>query len=34
METVTVTSKGQVAIPSRLRKELRVLKGERFLISR
>jgi AbrB family looped-hinge helix DNA binding protein len=33
-ETVTVTSKGQVTIPSRLRKELRILKGEKLLIVR
>jgi AbrB family looped-hinge helix DNA binding protein len=33
-ETVTVTSKGQVTIPSRLRKELRILEGERLLIVR
>jgi AbrB family looped-hinge helix DNA binding protein len=33
-ETVTVTSKGQVTIPSRLRKELRILEGEKLLIVR
>jgi len=33
-ETVTVTRKGQVTIPSRLRKELRILKGEKLLIVR
>ena len=33
-ETVTVTSKGQVTIPSRLRKELKILKGEKLLIVR
>ena len=32
--TVTVTSKGQVTIPSRLRRELRILKGEKLLIVR
>ena len=34
VETVTVTSKGQVTIPSRLRRELRILKGEKLLIVR
>jgi len=34
VETVTVTSKGQVTIPSRLRKELRILEGEKLLIVR
>ena len=34
VETVTVTSKGQVTIPSRLRRELRIVKGEKFLIVR
>ena len=33
-ETVTVTSKGQVTIPSRLRKELRIQEGEKLLIVR
>ena len=33
-ETVTVTRKGQVTIPSRLRKELRILEGEKLLIVR
>ena len=33
-ETVTVTRKGQVTLPSRLRKELRILKGEKLLIVR
>ena len=33
-ETVTVTSKGQVTIPSRLRRELRIVKGEKLLIVR
>jgi AbrB family looped-hinge helix DNA binding protein len=33
-ETVTVTLKGQVTIPSRLRKELRILEGEKLLIVR
>jgi AbrB family looped-hinge helix DNA binding protein len=34
VETVTVTSKGQVTIPSRLRRELRILEGEKLLIVR
>jgi len=34
VETVTVTSKGQVTIPSRLRRELRIVKGEKLLIVR
>jgi len=34
VETVTVTSKGQVTIPSRLRRELRIVEGERLLITR
>lgn len=34
VETVTVTSKGQVTIPSRLRRELRILRGEKLLIVR
>lgn len=34
METVTVTSKGQITIPSRLRKELRIANGERILLIR
>ena len=33
-ETVTVTSKGQVTIPSRLRRELRIVEGEKLLIVR
>ena len=32
VETVTVTSKGQVTIPSRLRKELRIAEGEKLLV--
>jgi AbrB family looped-hinge helix DNA binding protein len=31
-EMVTVSSKGQVTIPSKLRKRLRIMKGERFLV--
>jgi AbrB family looped-hinge helix DNA binding protein len=34
VETVTVTSKGQVTIPSKLRKELRIVEGEKLLIIR
>jgi len=34
VETVTVTSKGQVTIPSRLRRELKIAKGEKLLIAR
>jgi len=34
VETVTVTSKGQVTIPSRLRKELKIVKGEKLLFIR
>jgi len=34
VETVTVTSKGQVTIPSRLRKELKIVNGEKLLIVR
>jgi len=31
-ETVTVSSKGQVTIPSKLRKQLNIEKGKRFLV--
>jgi len=34
VETVTVTSKGQVTIPSKLRRELRIVEGEKLLIIR
>jgi len=34
VEIVTVTSKGQVTIPSRLRRELRIVKGEKLLVIR
>lgn len=34
VETVTVTSKGQVTIPSELRKELKIVKGEHLLVVR
>jgi len=34
VEIVTVTSKGQVTIPSRLRKELRIVEGEKLLVVR
>ena len=33
-ETVTVTSKGQVTIPSKLRKDLKISEGEKLLIVR
>jgi antitoxin PrlF len=33
-ETATVTSKGQITIPSRLRKELKIKEGEKLLIVR
>jgi len=32
MAAVTVTSKGQITIPSRLRKKLKIDKGEKLLI--
>ena len=32
-ETVTVSSKGQITIPSKLRKKLRISKGEKLLIT-
>ena len=34
VETVTVTSKGQVTIPSRLRRDLKILEGEKLLVIR
>ncbi|HIE23130.1 MAG TPA: AbrB/MazE/SpoVT family DNA-binding domain-containing protein [Candidatus Korarchaeota archaeon] len=34
VETVTVTSKGQITIPSKLRKELKIVKGDKLLIMR
>lgn len=34
METVTVTSKGQITIPSRLRRDLKIMEGEKLLILR
>ncbi|MEM2982009.1 MAG: AbrB/MazE/SpoVT family DNA-binding domain-containing protein [Candidatus Bathyarchaeia archaeon] len=34
VETVTVSSKGQVTIPSKLRRELGINEGERLLIMR
>ena len=34
VETVTVTSEGQITIPSRLRKELKIMKGEKLLVMR
>jgi len=33
VETVTVTSKGQVTIPSRLRRKLNIVKGEKLLVT-
>jgi AbrB family looped-hinge helix DNA binding protein len=34
VETVTVTSKGQVTIPSKLRRELKIMEGEKLLVIR
>ncbi len=34
IETVTVSSKGQVTIPSKIRRQLRIGKGERLLVAR
>ena len=34
METVTVTSKGQVTIPSKLRRDLKIVEGEKLLVIR
>lgn len=34
VEAVTVTSKGQVTIPSRLRRELKIVEGEKLLVIR
>lgn len=34
VETVAATSKGQITIPSRLRKELKIMKGEKLLVMR
>jgi AbrB family looped-hinge helix DNA binding protein len=31
-EMVTVSSKGQVTLPSKVRKKLKIIKGERFLV--
>ncbi len=31
-ETVTVTSKGQVTLPSKLRKRLKIAKGEKLIV--
>ena len=33
-ETVTVTSKGQITIPSQLRKDLKIREGEKLLVIR
>lgn len=32
LETVTISSKGQVTIPSKVRKRLKIVKGEQFII--
>jgi len=34
VEIVTVTSKGQITIPSRLRRELKIKEGEKLLVMR
>ena len=34
VEYVIISSKGQVTIPARLRRELRIVKGERLLVVR
>ncbi|MFQ6075702.1 MAG: AbrB/MazE/SpoVT family DNA-binding domain-containing protein [Candidatus Bathyarchaeia archaeon] len=34
VETVTVTSKGQVTLPARLRRELKIAEGEKLLVIR
>jgi len=34
VEAVTVTSKGQVTIPSRLRREMNIEEGEKLLVTR
>jgi AbrB family looped-hinge helix DNA binding protein len=34
VETVTITSKGQVTIPSKLRREMKIVTGEKLLIIR
>jgi AbrB family looped-hinge helix DNA binding protein len=31
-ETVTVSSKGQVTLPSKIRKRLKIAKGEKYLV--
>ena len=31
-ESVTVTSKGQITLPSRIRKRLKIVKGEKLLV--
>jgi len=31
-ESVTVTSKGQITLPSKIRKQLKIVKGEKFLV--
>jgi AbrB family looped-hinge helix DNA binding protein len=34
VETVTVSSKGQITIPSKMRRELKITEGEKLLIIR
>ncbi len=34
VETVKVTSKGQITIPSKLREELKITEGEKLLVTR
>ena len=34
VETVTVTSKGQVTIPSKLRRDLKIAEGEKLIVIR
>jgi len=34
MEAVTITSKGQITIPARLRRELKIAEGEKLLVIR
>ena len=31
-ESVTVTSKGQITLPTKIRKQLKIVKGEKFLV--
>jgi len=34
VETVTVTSKGQITIPSKMRKEIKITEGEKLILIR